>query len=74
MAKYKISVYVLATQLKTFDDSLVTLPNALVLSQATSNSNSGELDEMVVVEFTLPATVDLIAVRNLAYEIAVVSP
>ncbi len=63
-----------ATQLRTFDDSLVTLPNALVFSQAISNSNAGVLDELVVVEFTLPASLDPVVVRNLAYETAVASP
>jgi small-conductance mechanosensitive channel len=63
-----------ATLLKTFDDSLVTLPNALVFSQAISNSNAGALDEMVVVEFTLPASLDPVVVRNLAYDTAVASP
>ncbi len=63
-----------ATKLKTFDDNLVTLPNALVFNQAISNSNAGVLDEMVVVEFNLPASADPLALRNLAYETAVASP
>lgn len=63
-----------ATKLKTFDDNLVTLPNALVFNQAISNSNAGVLDEMVVVEFILPASVDTLAIRNLAYETAIASP
>jgi len=58
----------------TFGDSTVTLPNALVLGQAVSNSNSGALDEMVEVQFTLPAHLDLTLVQNLAQESASSSP
>jgi len=61
-------------RLQTFGDSTVTLPNAMVLGQAISNSNSGALDEMVVVRFTLPAHLDLQQVRDLAYESATSSP
>jgi small-conductance mechanosensitive channel len=63
-----------STKLKTFDDSLVILPNALVFSQSISNSNSGVLDEMVVIEFKVPAALDPIIVRDLAYESAFASP
>jgi len=63
-----------ATKLKTFNDNLVTLPNALVFSQAISNSNAGALEEMVVVEFLVPATADPLLVRDLAYEAAVACP
>jgi len=63
-----------STKLKTFDDSLVTLPNALVFSQSISNSNSGVIDEMVVVEFKVPAALDPLIVRDLAHESAVASP
>jgi len=63
-----------STRLQTFDDSAVTLPNALVLSVAVSNSNNGSLDEMVVTEFHLPATVDVQEVKALAAEAAACSP
>lgn len=58
----------------TFSDSTVTLPNALVLGQAVSNSNSGALDEMVEIHFILPAHLDLGLLRNLAHESAGSSP
>jgi small-conductance mechanosensitive channel len=58
----------------TFGDSTVTLPNALVLGQAVSNSNSGALDEMVEVHFILPAHLDLGLLRDLAHESASSSP
>lgn len=58
----------------TFGDSTVTLPNALVLGQAVSNSNSGALDEMVEVHFILPTHLDLRLLRDLAHESAGSSP
>ncbi len=60
--------------LHTFDDSTVSLPNSMVLGQAVSNSNSGALDEMIEVEFTLPAHIDVQLAKALAWEAAVCSP
>jgi len=60
--------------LHTFDDSSVTLPNSMVLGQAVSNSNSGELDEMVVIELVLPAYIDTQLIRDIAWEAAACSP
>jgi len=69
-----VTVGLRSVRIRTFDDSTVTLPNALVLSSAVSNSNSGALDEMVVVEFDLPGTVDVQEVKELASEAAASSP
>ena len=44
-----------ATWLRTFNDNTVMIPSAEFLTGAVSNSNSGALDEMVVV------TLDLLA-------------
>jgi small-conductance mechanosensitive channel len=63
-----------STSIQTFDDSSVCLPNALVLGVAVANSNSGALDEMVVVEFHLPANVDIQLIKELAREAAACSP
>ncbi len=63
-----------STRIQTFDDSTVTLPNALVLGNAVSNSNAGALDEMVVIDVRLPASVDLPQVKEMAYEAAACSP
>ncbi len=68
------SIGLRSTRIQTFDDSTVTLPNSMVLGQAVSNSNAGELDEMVVVEFHLPASVDVGQARELAREAAACSP
>jgi len=69
-----LSVGLRSVRIHTFDDSTVTLPNSLVLSSAVSNSNSGALHEMVVVEFDLPGTVDVQEVKQLAWEAATSSP
>jgi len=69
-----LTVGLRSVRVHTFDDSTVTLPNSLVLSSAVSNSNSGALHEMVVVEFDLPGTVDVQKVKELAWEAAASSP
>jgi len=63
-----------STRIQTFDDSAVALPNALVLSNAVSNSNSGALNELVVVDVRLPASIDLVLIKELAREAAACSP
>lgn len=69
-----LAVGLRSVRIHTFDDSTVTIPNSLVLSSAVSNSNSGALHEMVVVEFDLPGTVDVQEVKELAWEAAASSP
>ncbi|MHB8766671.1 MAG: mechanosensitive ion channel family protein [Deferrisomatales bacterium] len=69
-----VNIGLRSVRIHTFDDSTVTLPNSLVLSQAVKNSNSGALDEMVVVEFCLPATADVQRVKALAREAGASSP
>ncbi len=69
-----VNVGLRSVRIHTFDDSTVNLPNSLVLSQAVKNSNSGALDEQVVVEFCLPATADVQRVKVLAWEAAASSP
>ena len=63
-----------SVQLHTFDDSVVTIPNSTITSQMVSNSNSGALDEMVVTSFTVPASLDVEIIKNLAWEAAACSP
>lgn len=69
-----INIGLRSIRIRTFDDSEVTLPNNGVLGQAVSNSNSGALDELVVAQFHLPATVDVQQVKQLAWEAAACSP
>ena len=63
-----------SVQLHTFDDSLVTIPNNTVTSTSVTNSNSGALNEMVVVNFTIPASLDIETVKELSWEAATCSP
>ena len=68
------SIGLRSVQLHTFDDSLVTIPNSTVTGQSASNSNNGALDEMVVVSFTVPASLDVETVKDIAWEAAACSP
>ncbi len=63
-----------ATRIRTRNDSIVSVPNAEVVSQPVSNANAGALDCMVVVELFLPALVDLTKVRRICHEAAATSP
>lgn len=69
-----MSIGLRSITLRTFDDNTITVPNATVAAQSISNANSGALDEMVVVNFLLPASVDSKIVKELAWEAAACSP
>ena len=69
-----ISLNLNVTHLRTFDDNVVVIPNAEVFKQPVSNANTGELTEMVVVDFVLPATVDVQQVKQVGWDAAVCSP
>ncbi len=69
-----VAIGLRSVQMRTFDDNLVTIPNATVMGQSIANSNAGALDEMVVVKFTVPASLDVQAVKALAWEAAACSP
>ncbi|GAB5409403.1 MAG: mechanosensitive ion channel [Balneolaceae bacterium] len=62
-----------STRIVTPDDSLVSLPNADLVSNAVSNSNSGALDCQVVASIFLPASVNVENVKEIAYRAAVTS-
>ncbi|MCG6970610.1 MAG: mechanosensitive ion channel family protein [Gammaproteobacteria bacterium] len=68
------SIGLRSISLQTFDDNTITVPNATVAAQSVSNANSGALNEMVVVTFLLPASVDIKTVKELAWEAAACSP
>jgi len=61
------------TKLVTADDSVVSVPNAELMNNSISNSNSGELNCQVVAEVYLPIDVDTSKVRKIALEAAQVS-
>ncbi|HMB69595.1 MAG TPA: mechanosensitive ion channel domain-containing protein [bacterium] len=68
------SIGIRSTRIHTFDDSTIAVPNGLMMSQAVSNSNSGQIQEMVVIDFTLPALADTATVKAIAAEAAASSP
>ena len=68
------SIGLRSTTLVTFDDNTITVPNATVAAQSVANANNGALDEMVVVSFVLPASVDIKKIRDLALDAAACSP
>lgn len=61
------------TQINTLDDSIVTVPNAKIISDNVSNANSGALDCMVVVDLWLPIDINVEMVRKIAFEAAITS-
>lgn len=61
------------TKMVTADDSVVSVPNAELMNNSVSNSNSGELNCQVVAEIYLPIDVDTNKVRKIALEAAQVS-
>jgi len=68
-----VSIGLRSTKLVTADDSLVTVPNSVMLSSMVSNSNAGALDCQVVVDVFLPGGVDLLQVEAVAREAALTS-
>jgi small-conductance mechanosensitive channel len=62
-----------STRIVTPDDSLVTLPNADIVNNAVSNSNSGALDCQVVASIYLPADTNIDLVKEIAYKAAISS-
>ena len=68
-----ISIGLRSTRITTADDSMVSVPNAEVMSQAVSNANSGEDNCQVVTEIFLPLSADIQKIRQTAIEAAQVS-
>jgi len=62
-----------STRIITADDSMVSVPNAEVMNQSVSNSNTGEANCQVVAEFFLPMDIDTEKVRSIAIQGAQVS-
>ncbi len=69
-----ISIDLGKTRIRTFDDNTVLIPNAVIFDQPVANANVGKLQEMVVVDFTLPASVNPAEIKKIAWEAAVASP
>lgn len=62
-----------STRIVTPDDSLVSVPNAVMMNSSLSNSNAGEPNCQVVAEIYLPLTIDSIKTREIATQAATVS-
>jgi len=62
------------SRIHTFDDSAITLPNGMFLDKAVANTNTGALVEQVVIQFSLPAGVNVRDVKALMLEAALCSP
>lgn len=69
-----VSIGLRSCRLRSFDDDLVTVPNAHVMSEEVSNSNAGSLQEMVVVPIMLPAHVDPVEATEIGGDAAGCSP
>ena len=59
-----LSIGLRSVKLRTLDDSTVTIPNNLFLSEVASSSNSGELDMQTVVDFYIGIEQDLSRARE----------
>ncbi len=68
-----VSIGLRTTEINTLDDSIVTIPNSLIISDTVSNANTGALDCMVVVDIWLPINIPVELVRKVTYEAAVTS-
>jgi len=62
-----------SVRLVTLDDNLVTIPNAVFLTEAVASANAGQLDCMVVIPLYIGAAESFYRARRLAYEAAVTS-
>ncbi len=68
-----VSIGLRTVRIVTPDDSLVSIPNSEMVNQSVSNANSGETNCQVVAEFYLPAHIDIVKAKKIAYRAAQVS-
>ena len=57
-------------RIQTPDDNLITIPHSKILTEAISNSNSGQLEAQVITDFYCAHDVDLEVVINILYQAA----
>lgn len=62
-----------STKIVNDDDSVVCIPNSLIMTRFVSNSNSGEPHCQVFTEVYLPIDINTVLVRDIALEVARVS-
>ena len=65
-----VSIGLRSTRIVTPDDNLVSVPNAQVVESQVANANAGALDCQVVVDLYLPAWVDVVEAKTIAYSAA----
>jgi len=65
-----ISLDLSTTKLRTFDDSLITVPNGDILKTPISNANNGELNELVAIDLHLPVNIPIDQLKNIALNAA----
>lgn len=68
-----VSIGLRAVRVQTLDDNLVTIPNALFITDVVASGNAGELDMMVVTDFHVGLDADLQAARDIIEEVIVTS-
>ena len=62
-----------STDIRTLDDSVVTIPNSTFINESVSNANTGALDCMVVIDLWLPIDINVQKVRSIAHEATITS-
>jgi len=68
-----LSIGLRSVKLRTLDDSTVTIPNNLFLSEVASSSNAGELTMQTVVDFYIGIDQDIELARGIIREAAATS-
>lgn len=67
------SIGLRSTKVWAFDDTMITVPNSLILSEPIYNANSGEPSEQVVIDLYLPLHADTEKAAELARAAAIAS-
>ena len=62
-----------SVKLRTLDDSIVTIPNNLLLNEISSSGNFGVLDMQIEVDFHIGVDQDAVLARRVVLEVAAIS-
>ncbi len=68
-----LSIGLRSVKLRTLDDSLVTIPNNMLLNEVTSCGNYGVLNMQVIIDFLIGIDQDVHRAREIVLEAAVMS-
>lgn len=69
-----VAIGAATTRIRTRDDVIVSVPNALIVTQPVRNASHGAREALVVTTLLVPGSADGARVRRLAYEAAATSP